>query len=417
MKRGLVLFAVLAALLSACAKPATVATEAKPAAGVVERPGVPVKFAVLKRQTISGTIVAPGSVISDGGAQANLSFPTEGQIAGVNVNVGDRVGAGEVLASLDRRTAQSVIEQAQADVTAAAAALARAQAGARPQEFQSNSALVTGAKAKVDTTRAELQRQESLASAGIASRRDVEQARAAYGDALADLRSKEAQGSLLRAGPRTQDVDIARAQVLQAQAALLSARTKASLLTIVAPFGGTITARLRNPGESVDRTTPVLTMVNPEKSLVEVQLSEDQAGSVRVGDPAILTLNGAQRSISGRVETINAAFGSDTRTLSARLRPIGASLMPGASATAKITVASVRSAFVVPESAIVKDPDSGKPLVFQPTGSGKYRKVQVTIALESGGRVAITGNGLRQGDRVVIEGAYELLPFAGGTGG
>ncbi len=91
------------------------------------------------------------------------------------------------------------------------------------------------------------------------------------------------------------------AQGGEAAAGLATARTKASQLVIVAPFNGTITARLKNPGETVDPTAQVLTMVNPAKSLVEVQLSENQVASVRVGDAATLTLNGTQRSIPARV--------------------------------------------------------------------------------------------------------------------
>jgi len=385
------------------------------APNTVAQPHVAVQFATLVRRPISGTISASGTVVSDGGAQANLSFPTDGQIANVYVKVGDRVGVGQVLATLDSRMALRGVEQSQADVAAASAALSRAEAGARPQEIQSNSALVGGAQAKVDAAKAELRRQESLASAGIASRRDLEQSRAAYGDALAELRSKQANGSLLLAGPRPQDVSLARAQLQQAEAGLASARTKASLLVITAPFDGTITGRLKNPGETVDPAAQVITMVNPEKSLVEVQLSEDQAASVRVGNTADITLNGTQRAVPGRVEAVNSAFGSETRTLSARIRPIGAVLTPGASATATITVSTLRGTFVVPESAVVKDPDTGQPLVFVTTGAGKYRKIQVRIALQSGKSVAITGNGLREGDRVVTQGAYELLPFAGAS--
>jgi len=128
-----------------------------------------------------------------------------------------------------------------------------------------------------------------------------------------------------------------------------------------------------------------------------------------------LRLNGTERAVPGRVETMNSAYGSDTRTLSARIRPYGTVLTPGASATATITVSGLRGTFVVPESAVVKDPETGEPLVFVPTTAGKYRKVHVQIALQAGNNLAITGNGLPQGDRVVTQGAYELLPFAGAS--
>ncbi|MDQ6822890.1 MAG: hypothetical protein M3Z07_00110 [Candidatus Eremiobacteraeota bacterium] len=114
---------------------------------------------------------------------------------------------------------------------------------------------------------------------------------------------------------------------------------------------------------------------------------------------------------------MNSAYGSDTRTLSARIRPLGAVSTPGASVTATITVRTLRGTFVVPESAVVKDPDTGRPLIFVPAGGGKYRRVQVQVVLQAGSRVAITGSGLREGERVVTQGAYELLPFAAANGG
>jgi len=409
------LLAAAVALLAGCGGQATtVQKDTTPAPGTVSRPGVAVTFVTLARRAISGTVKASGTIISAGGAQANLSFPIEGQIASVNVNVGDQVAAGQVLASLDGRNARSAVQQAEADVAVAVAALERTRAGARSQEIQSKNALVGGAQAKADAARAELRRQESLATAGIASRREVEQARAAYGDALADLRSKQAEGSLLLAGPRPQDVRLAQAQLQQAQAGLATAQTKASLLVITAPFSGTITARLKNPGETVDPVIQVLSMVDPQKTLVEVQLSEDQAGLVRQGNTAIVTQNGAQRPTVGTVMAVNSAFSGETRTLSARIRPTGGLLTPGASATAVITVKTLNRMFVVPESALVKDPDTGQALVFAAVSPGTYRKIKVQIVLQSSGSAAIAGNGLREGQRIVTQGAYELLPLAGG---
>lgn len=407
-----------ALLLSSCGAKSAAETQpnVKPTDKTsVSQPGVTVRLTTIKTGSLVGTVGTTGSVVANANGQASLTFPVEGQIAEIRVNVGDHVRTGETLATLDARLTSQAVAQAQADVGAARATLDRARAGARPQELAQNTTALRAAQTKAQTARAELLRQESLAAVGIAARRDVEQARSAYADALADTQFKYQAGSLLRAGPRPQDVAVARAQLGQSVQGLQSARTRASLGAIVAPFDGIVTARLKNAGEVVDPATAVLTIVNPARSVVVAQLTEDQATTVRSGDSAQITAEGRPGTASGVVESVGAAYASDTRTLGARIRPRGAALVPGSAVRVRITTRTVTGA-IVPESAIVKDPDSGQSVVFIPRASaGTYRRVVVQIVLQQGAQVAVRSPLLRPGERVVSRGAYELLPFAVGS--
>jgi RND family efflux transporter MFP subunit len=410
---------VLAVLMFGCSRHASAPPPARAdirVGATVKEAGVQVKLAPLERRSLTGTIDVYGTVVTGPDAQATLSFPTDGRISTVNVNVGDRVMRGELLALLDGRVAQSAVRQAQSDVDFAEAGLARARVGARPQELAENAALVLAARTKADTMLAELEREKSLAAAGIASTREVQQAESTYADALAELRTKVQAGSLLAAGPRSQDVDIARAQLQQSVSALSSAQTRASLTTIVAPFDGVITARMKDSGEVVDPTTPVLSLVNPNRSLVEVQLSEDQAATLQVGDRASIVQGGSTRTMLGVVDVVIPAFSPETRTLTARIRPLSAGLTPGASARAKITVRTVADGFVVDDAAVVKDPQTGEAEVFVANANqGSYTRTPVRILLQSGHVMSITGPGLHAGEKIVVAGAYELLANPGGS--
>lgn len=411
---------LLTAILFGCSQhaspPTSTAANSKGGVPTVNKPDVQVKLSTLERGSLTGTVDVYGSVVTGPDAQATLSFPTDGQIATVDVNVGDHVTRGETLAQLDARVAQSSVQQAEADVGAAQAALARARVGARPQELAENAALAQAAQTKAETMLAELEREKSLAAAGIASTRDVQQAQSAYADALAELRAKRQAGSLLLAGPRSQDVDVARAQLQQALSALSSARTRASLTTIVAPFDGVVTARMKNAGEVVDPKTPVLSVVNPNRTLVEVQLGEDQAATIQPGDPAIIVQGGSTSAVVGFVDVVIPAFSSETRTLTARIRPASTGLTPGASARAKITVHTASQGFVVSDEAVVKDPQTGQAEVFVATANqGSYMPMPVHILLQSGHVMSVTGPGLRVGDKIVTSGAYELLAKSSGS--
>lgn len=405
---------LLLVALGGCSKLAPeAAPEPKASPGTVNRPAVSVRYASVQHRALTGMVTASGEVVTGAGAQANLAFPSAGQIASVNVSIGDRVKRGEVLARLDDRLAAREVAQGAADVDAASAQLAKARAGARPQELAQNRALVVGIEAKVRTARLELQRQQSLASVGIAARRDVEQAQSSYADAIAELRDKQQAGSLLAVGPRYQDVDVARAQLNQSESSLATARTRVSLVSLVAPFDGVVTARFKSPGEVVDTTAGVLTVVDPSKALVAVRLSEDQTSAVKPGDRAEISINGSQATIAGMVSTVNASLDPATRTLQAFITPIGAfRVRPGATASARITVRTIADAYVVPIGAIVKDPDTGKPLIFAPIAGGAFRRIPIRIALQSQGYAAVQSPQLRSVSRVVTDGAYELLPYA-----
>lgn len=420
MKPSIVAPFTLAILLVGCSHhsslPASAPSPTQSGAATVRQPGVQVQLAALKRGSLVGTVNAYGTVVTGPDARATLSFATDGQIASVYANVGDHVTRGETLAQLDGRVTRSAVLQSQSDVDAAEAALARAQAGARPQELAENEALAQAAQTKVDTARAELARQKSLAAAGIASTRDVQLAQSAYADAFADFRAKRQAGSLLLAGPRRQDVDVARAQLGQALSALSSAQTRASLTTIVAPFDGVITARMKNAGEVVDPTTAVLSLVNPNRTLVEVQLGEDQAATVRPGDRATLVQGGSGKAIMGVVDVVTPAFSSETRTLTARIRPLSTGLTPGASARAKISVRTAAEGFLVPEEAVVKDPQTGQAEVFVANSSkGVYSPTPVRVLLQAGRVMSIAGPGLHADEKIVTAGAYELLAKSGGS--
>ncbi len=79
---------------------------------------------------------------------------------------------------------------------------------------------------------------------------------------------------------------------------------------------------------------------------------------------------------------------------------------PGARVSGMVVLSTHRQALSVPQSAVVRD-DKERAYLFLQDSSG-YRRQPVTTGIIAGGMVEITA-GLRQGDKVVVQGAYELL--------
>src|SRR5579871_2524411 len=99
-----------------------------PAAPVVQQ------SATVTRGTIQATVSTTGTV--DPLTASRLIFRSAGHIAEVDVNVGDHVTAGQVLAKLDPTDLQAALDQAQANLAAAQSKLAEELAGARPENVQ-----------------------------------------------------------------------------------------------------------------------------------------------------------------------------------------------------------------------------------------------------------------------------------------
>lgn len=118
-----------------------------------------------------------------------LSFEIGGQVVGLSVSAGDQVSEGQVLALLNDSALVDAVKLAEADLAAAEAELSRVSAGASPAE-------VAGAEAAVAAA-------EALRDAAMAQRAKSQ----------ADL-------DLLLTGPSSQDIEVAAANVLKADAAL-----------------------------------------------------------------------------------------------------------------------------------------------------------------------------------------------------
>lgn len=137
---------------------------------------------------------------------ATLSFPVAGRVERLQTAVGDRVGAGTLLAALENTPARAALTQAQGTLFRAQARLAELQAGPRPQEIAAAQAAVDGAQALL------AQLQESARPEELAAAR-------------ANLAAAQAGLQQAFAGPREEQRIEALAALANAKAALQQAQS------------------------------------------------------------------------------------------------------------------------------------------------------------------------------------------------
>ena len=142
--------------------------------------------------------------------QVNLAFKVEGRIASLEVDEGDAVAAGAVVATLDRRYFDDELRLARAERDAQAATLARLEHGSRPEEIAEARALVVERQATVARANLYVKRLENLVKDNSVSRQECDDAEAAARVARAQLDSARQSLRLAEIGPRIEDITAAR---------------------------------------------------------------------------------------------------------------------------------------------------------------------------------------------------------------
>jgi HlyD family secretion protein len=132
-----------------------------------------------------GPVTASGKVVP--AQQVDVSFATSGLIRTVAVARGDEVQVGDVLVTLDAELLEAKVTQAEAEVAAARAELARLKAGPRPEEIAAAEAQVEAAEARlaqavaqrdqpdVGATEAEVAAAQAQVAAAMADRKEAEE--------------------------------------------------------------------------------------------------------------------------------------------------------------------------------------------------------------------------------------------------
>ena len=220
--------------------------------------------------------------------EARLAFNGNEHIAGILVEEGDAVHAGQILARLDTNRLRLALKQAEALAKARKAQLDKLVAGSRAEEIAAAEARLRAAEARAVAARDTWQRLRSLLRRKLSSAEEVEAAQADARAAAAERDAARQALRLLQAGPRSEDIAAARAELDAARATLALAAQHLADAVLKAPFDGILRDRLAEPGEFVTPQNPVLTLARASPVWVRAYLPEASLGRVRPGMAAII---------------------------------------------------------------------------------------------------------------------------------
>ncbi|HEX9938715.1 MAG TPA: efflux RND transporter periplasmic adaptor subunit [Longimicrobium sp.] len=231
-------------------------------------------------------------------------------------------------------------------------------------------------------------------------------------------RNYERAQTLNQAGAMSdRDLETARNQLSQAQAALAGARsTRASASkqlgnTVVrAPIGGVVANRPVSAGDIVQPGAQLFTVVDPKSMRLEANVPADQLGQLQVGSPVRFTVTGYPgRAFTGSVQRIAPSADPATRQVPVVVAVPNAegALVAGLFAEGRVESQS-RQGIMVPAAAV--DERGVAPAVLRLRG-GKAERVAVTLGLRDGDTdtVEITG-GVAAGDTLLVGAALGTTP-------
>lgn len=291
---------------------------------------------------------------------ATISAQVPGQIRRVLVQAGDRVRAGQLLATLEDAALRSSLNQA----NSAAEAARRQQMAA-----QADASLAAETLARYQT----LQQENSVSPQEF------------------DEVQKRSQAAQLR-------LESYEAQTQQARAAVAGAQTQLAYTTLRAPFAGVITARLADPGTLAAPGLPLLQIDRDGPLQVITTVDESRMASVHLGMAVPVTLDGVPGAVASSVAQIVPAADPASHSFLVKLDlPARNNLRAGTYATAEFPGAT-RQVILAPRSAIAV---RGSLACVYAMGAGSVAQLRyVTLGATHGEAVEIL-SGLAAGETLV----------------
>jgi len=291
---------------------------------------------------------------------SGLSFQVGGQVESVEVDIGDRVTKGQVLAVLDP-------EPYQLDVDAAQAELIKA-------------------KDNVAKSKAEYERQKRIFDQGAGAQRNLEVSEYNY--------------------------KAARSAVNYQVAKLDQARRNLGKTTLHAPYDGAIAWRSVQPNEEVHVGQKILEINASGKMEVQLAVPESTVDQLHIDDPATITFPTLPRNpAKGRISYIgSAAVKANAFPVKVLLIDPNENVKPGMTAEANLIIKleNEQPGYMVPLQAILPAPEanSGYAFVYDPqTSTVKKRTVRSRSIAD---KEAVVFEGLAAGDIIAVAGVSFL---------
>lgn len=344
---------------------------------------VPAAIAVVKRAPIGNTFSVAGEF--DPYQEIEVHAKIAGYIRKINVDIGDRVKTGQVLAVLEVPELMAQLEGAGAGVRHSREEMVHAKNEIARDEAQHAALHANYLRLK----------QASSARPGLIAQQELD-------DAQSKDQASEAQVDSAKSALAAAQQQLEMSQANHTQISAMSDYTR-----ITAPFDGVVTWRyadtgaLVQAGTSANNAQPVVKLAEVDILRLRIPVPESLAASVRVGQEADVVVHATGERFTGKVTRFTDSLDRTTRTMQVEIDVPNQKykLQPGMYADVRLQVQNHPDALTVPIQAVQHENDRSQVLIVDQHNRVQSR--QIETGLEDPRRVEVL-SGLTEGDRVIV---------------
>jgi len=354
------------------------------------------------RATAEGSDAAGATVLSASGYvvahhKISVNSKVTGRVAWIGVEKGDKVKEGQVLVRLEDEEFRAMYEQARGAWESAKARLAEAEHGSRPEEIQQADHNLSEARATAANDKITLDRTRDLFAQGVVSKQNLDDAQARYDADQQKANSLEQAFRLSKLGPRVEEIDRARADVVQAKGQMDYAKSQLDATVIRAPVTGTILERTAEKGELVTAQFAsgaeggprgsVVALADLNDIQVELDIAQDDFAKLSPHQEGIVTLDAFKdRSYKGEIAEMSPEANRQKATVQVKVQILqpDSYLRPEMNATVQFKApankddkAAAKQSFVFVPTAALRDKDGAKFVFIAFNGKALRRGVHV----------------------------------------
>src|SRR5579871_1263471 len=338
-------------------------------------PQVSVMTAV--RADSRGNLVLPGNIQAV--TEAPILARAEGFLKTRYVDIGDRVTEGQLLAEIEAPDMDQQVRQAKASVQQVQADLERATAALEQGKANESLAKVTA------------QRWDNLVKRGVVSKQENDQYQAQYVAQSANVRALDHAVAAAKSNVAAAEANVARLSELQ------------GYLKVRAPFAGVITLRNVDVGALVNSGSTLLFRIARTNLLrTYVNVPQSSASDVHVGQTAFLSTSESPDShIPGKVTRTSNALDPSSRTLLVEVQADNSAgkLMPGMYVQVDLNLPRKDPPLLIGSDTLVVRPEGTMVAVLDPTDTVHFQPI--AVGRDFGDRIEVL-SGLKSGDRAIV---------------
>ena len=359
----------------------------------------PVRVETVKPQVLEASVSYTGTIKP---YEEIMVYPrVVGQLTNYSVYPGDRVTAGQPIATLDASELTTGVAEAAAEVSTMETDLEMSKI-----EVDEQKSAIAQIEADLDYLNLKKDRFARLVKDGVISQDEF--------DVIdSEVRSKEAnlKQARVKLARMSAMVTNNRAKINQAKAKVDTAKVMQGYTTINSPISGIVQERNVDPGVVVQPSMGIVKIGNYNRVRLQANVAQSDAVNINPGATVVATVPGSNIApIKGKITSIFPQANSQTRTVTVEAvidNPDG-QLLSGKFLEMKIVTARKPSAITVPQAAVVEFQD--QPSVWVVEGDTVTAQ-PVTLGMSTGDRVEVT-SGLESGQAVVTSGQNRLVENA-----